>query len=108
MTRGTTGKKQTRRSFGRVELRPSGRYRAGYIGPDGKLHRPPSTFDSKDDAIAWLAARRAEIQLNVWAPDIVDRSVAKRAVPTFEEYAQRHYQYILDGTLYPTFGRMPI
>ena len=37
---------------------------AGYIGPDGKLHRPPSTFDSKDDAIAWLAARRAEIQLN--------------------------------------------
>ncbi|WP_220454260.1 tyrosine-type recombinase/integrase [Nocardioides immobilis] len=52
--------------------------------------------------------------------------MAKRAVPTFEEYAQRwlstrktkgqplrpttrdHYQYILDGTLYPTFGRMPI
>jgi len=116
----------TRRSFGRVELRPSGRYRAGYIGPDGKLHRPSSTFDSKDDAIAWLAARRAEIQLNVWAPDMVDRSVAKKAVPTFEEYAQQwlstrktkghalrpttrdHYQYLLDGTLYPTFGSAPI
>ncbi|WP_137293535.1 tyrosine-type recombinase/integrase [Nocardioides dongxiaopingii] len=118
--------KQTRRSFGRVELRPSGRYRAGYIGPDGKLYRPPSTFDSKDDAIAWLAARRAEIQLNVWAPELVESSEAKKAVPTFEEYAQRwlknrktrgqplrpttrdHYQYILDGTLYPTFGGMPI
>ncbi len=121
-----TGNKQTRRSFGRVELRPSGRYRAGYIGPDGKLHRPPSTFDSKDDAIAWLAARRAEIQLNVWAPDLVDRNEAKKAVPTFEEYAQRwlrtrktrgqplrpttrdHYQYILSGSLYPTFGTTPI
>ena len=84
------------------------------------------TFDSKDDAIAWLAARRAEIQLNVWAPDIVERSVARKAVPTFKGYAQRwlstrktrgqplrpttrdHYEYVLESTLYPTFGKMPI
>jgi integrase len=120
------GNKQTRRSFGRIEPRPSGRYRAGYIGPDGKLYRPSSTFDSKDGAVAWLAARRAEIQLNVWAPEMVERSVAKKAVPTFEDYAQRwlsnrktkgealrpttrdHYRYLLDGTLNPVFGAMPI
>lgn len=126
MARSTTGNKQTRRSFGRVELRPSGRYRAGFTGPDGKLHRAPALFDSKDDAIAWLAARRAEIQLNIWAPDLADRGVEKKAAPTFEEYAQRwlmnrktkgealrpttrdHYQYLLAGTLYPTFGGTPI
>lgn len=61
----------------------------GGAAPDGRLYRAPSTFDTKDDAIAWLAARRAEIQLNVSAPDIVERSVAKKAVPTFEDYAKR-------------------
>ena len=98
----------------------------GFTGPDGRLYRAPSTFDSKDDAIAWLAARRAEIQLNVWAPDIVERSVAKKAVPTFRSYAKRwlstrktrglplrpttrdHYEYVLESTLYPTFGKTPI
>lgn len=107
-----------------MELRPSGRYRAGYIGPDGRLHRPPSTFDAKDDAIAWLAARRAEIQLDIWAPDLLQRGIEMKAVPTFEEYAERwlsnrrtkgeplrpttrdHYQYLLNGTINPTFGNM--
>ena len=122
----STGNKSKRRNFGRIELRASGRYRVGFTAPDGRLYRAPSTFDSKDDAIAWLAARRAEIQLNVWAPDIVERSVAKKAVPTFKSYAQRwlstrktrglplrpttrdHYEYVLESTLYPTFGKMPI
>ena len=121
-----TGSKSKRRSFGRIERRASGRYRAGFTAPDGRLYRAPSTFDTKDDAIAWLAARRAEIQLKVWAPDIVERSVAKKAVPTFEDYAKRwlstrktrgqplrpttrdHYEYLLESTLYPTFGKMPI
>ena len=120
------GNKGKRRGFGRIELRDSGRYRVGYTAPDGKLYRAPSTFDSKDDAIAWLAARRAEIQLKVWAPDIVERSVARKAVPTFQDYAKRwlstrktqghplrpttrdHYQYLLDSALYPTFGKTPI
>ncbi|MDO9455248.1 site-specific integrase [Nocardioides sp.] len=83
-------------------------------------------FDAKDDAIAWLAARRAEIQLGIWAPDLLARATAKKAMPTFDEYAQRwlsnrktkgqalrpttrdHYQYILDGSINPTFGRVPI
>jgi hypothetical protein len=54
-----------RRSFGRIERRESGRYRAAYIGPDGRLYRAPVTFDAKDDAVAWLAARRAAIQMEV-------------------------------------------
>jgi hypothetical protein len=74
-----------RRNFGRIEERDSGRYRAAYTGPDGKLYRAPSTFDAKDDATAWLAARRAEIQLKVWAPELVERAAAKKEVPTFQD-----------------------
>src|SRR5665811_340161 len=58
----------TRRSFGRIEKRTSGRYRAAYVGPDGRLYRAPLTFDAKNDATAWLSARRAEIEMDVWAP----------------------------------------
>jgi len=34
------------------------------------------------EATAWLVARRAEIQLNVWAPEVVERSVAKKSMPS--------------------------
>lgn len=81
------GNKQTRRGFGRVELRPSGRYRAGYTGPDGKLHRAPSTFDSKTTPSRG-AARRAEIRLKAWAADPLYRTEARHAVPTLKEYTQ--------------------
>lgn len=115
-----------RRNFGRIEERDSGRYRVAYTGPDGKLYRAPSTFDAKDDAIAWLAARRAEIQLKVWAPELVERTAVKKEVPTFRDYAENwlrtrktrgqalrpttrdNYEYVLDASLYPTFGKTPI
>jgi hypothetical protein len=42
-----------RRGFGRIERRESGRYRAAYTGPDGRLYRAPTTFDAKEDAVAW-------------------------------------------------------
>ncbi len=95
-------------------------------GPDGRLYRAPSTFDSKDDAIAWLAARRAEIQLQGLGPRHRGAKRRQKAVPTFEDYAERwlstrktrgqplrpttrdHYEYVLESTLYPTFGKTPI
>jgi integrase len=73
-----------------------------------------------------LAARWAEIQLKVWAPELVERSVAKKSIPTFKEYAERwvrtrktrgqplrpttreHYEYLLESTLNPMFGKMPL
>ena len=45
-----------RRGFGRLRKLPSKRWQAAYTGPDLVLHRPPSTFMTKDDAVAWLAA----------------------------------------------------
>lgn len=119
-------KPRTRRGFGRIEKRPSGRFRAAYIGPDALLHRAPVTFLAKDDAIAWLSARRAEITMNVWAPEVAGRAASRRTVPTLREFGDRwlnarktrgrslrpttrqQYRMILDSHIYPTFGDRPI
>ncbi|MCO5301618.1 MAG: hypothetical protein M9923_00090 [Phycicoccus sp.] len=78
-----------RRGFGRIERRESGRYRAAYTGPDGRLYRAPTTFDAKEDAVAWLANRRAEIQMEVWAPDAAARGASRKAVPTMRTYGDQ-------------------
>ncbi len=116
------GKPRVRRGFGRVEKRPSGRYRAAYTGPDGQLYRAPMTFGARDDAIAWLSARRAEIEMQVWAPEVAARGAASRTVPALRAYAdvwletrktkgrelrpttRRQYRMLLDKFIYPTFG----
>lgn len=119
-------KVRTRRGFGRIERRDNGRYRAAYTGPDGRLYRAPVTFDAKDDAVAWLSARRAEIQMEVWAPEVAARGARKRDVPTFRAYAdlwletrktkgrelrpttRRQYRMLLDKFILPAFGDEPI
>ena len=111
-----------RRGFGRVERLASGRYRAAYTGPDGKLYRAPETFAAKDDAIAWLTARRAEINLELWAPEAAARATRQKTIPTLREYAddwlktrktqgralrpttRQQYRMLLDTWIYPTFG----
>jgi integrase len=111
-----------RRGFGRIERRESGRYRAAYTGPDGRLYRAPTTFDAKEDAVAWLANRRAEIQMEVWAPDTAVRGAARLAIPTMKAYGdqwlegrktrgrelrpttRQQYRMLLDTYIYPTFG----
>lgn len=112
----------TRRGFGRIERRSSGRYRAAYVGPDGLLYRAPVTFHTRDDAVAWLAARRAEIEMKVWAPDAATRGAERKATPTLQVYAdlwlknrrtrgrelrpttQQQYRMLLDTYVYPAFG----
>ncbi len=117
------GKEQgKRRGFGRVEKRASGRHRAAYTGPDGVLYRAPVTFHSEDDAVAWLSARRAEIEMKVWAPDVASRGAERKATPTLRAYADlwlmnrktrgrglrpttmQQYRMLLDTYIYPTFG----
>jgi integrase len=106
-----------RRGFGRIEKRDSGRYRAAYTGPDGRLYRAP---------IAWLSARRAEIQMEVWAPAAAARAAFRREVPTLREYGDKwlenrktrgrelrpttrqQYHMILDTYIYPVFGDEPL
>ncbi|HCB07136.1 MAG TPA: site-specific integrase [Nocardioides bacterium] len=119
-------KPRRRRSFGRIEQLPSGRWRAAYKGPDQQLYRGPMTFKSQDDAIAWVSARRAEIEMEVWAPDAAARGAMQRSAPNFGAYAKvwlegrktkgrelrpttrYHYQQLLDIYINPTFGEMRI
>lgn len=109
----------TRRGFGRIEKRSSGRYRAAYTGPDAVLYRAPWTFATKVDAEGWLSAEKRKIDLGTWAPP---GTVVKRTKPvTFGEYAaawladrtlkprtREHYSRLLANQLDPTFGTVPL
>lgn len=110
--------KRTKRSFGGLRRLPSGRYQANYTGPDALLHKAPHTFDTREDAEAWLTDVRRTISRDEWSPDPAAK--AKRPV-TFSEYADRwlirrqlkprtraHYRNLIDKHLAPTFGRMPL
>jgi integrase len=44
----------------------SGRWQAGYVGPDLKLHNAPNTFASDVAAESWLALERSKIDLGTW------------------------------------------
>lgn len=71
--------KPGRRGFGRIRKLPSKRWQASYVGLDDARHTAPSTFDTKGDAEAWLAAERRElVEAEDWqAP--AQRTAARRA-----------------------------
>ncbi|WP_186626604.1 site-specific integrase [Rhodococcus sp. BP22] len=110
---------RTRRSFGRLrQVKPSLRWQASYVGPDGLLHNAPSTFQAKDDAEAWLTDRRREIDRNLWSPQ---NGQADEPLVTLGEFAEawiaqrdlktrtrEHYQGLLDVYILPTFGATDI
>lgn len=120
--------RSTRRSFGRLRQFRSGRWKAGYTGPDGLLYEAANTFAAKEDAEAWLADRRREIDRELWSPPATaEQKRAKRdADVTFGEYSGNwiatrtvrgrslrprtvmHYRQILDRHLLPTFGGKPV
>src|SRR5688572_5597381 len=58
--------RKQREPFGRIRKLPSGRYQAGYVGPDLALHNGLSTFETLMDARAWLAAERRSIEAGTW------------------------------------------
>lgn len=103
-----------KRSFGEISKLPSGRFRARYTGPDGQRHSAPHTFDTKGDADAWLALRRAEVLRQEWTP-------AEKVRTIFGDYAETwlsdrqlkpttrsHYRSLLDKQILPTFRSAPL
>jgi integrase len=100
----------SRRYFGNVRKRESGRYQARYRAPDGKLLSAPHTFARKSDAVRWLTLKEAEIKRGDWIdPD--------RGSVTFGDYAEQWledrvlkvrtvdlYRALLRNHLLPTFG----
>jgi integrase len=107
-----------RRPFGRLRKRASGRWQAGYTGPDLQVHYAATTFEAKDDAVAWLREERRLTESPDWiAPK--DRRAAQIAgqPPTLTEYADGWmdsrplkprtsalYRRILDRHILPTLG----
>ena len=112
------GTKRAKRGFGGLRKLPSGRWQANYTGPDGAIHKAPTTFGAKLDAEAWIADRRREIDRDLWNPTIADGSVA----PLFGDFADNwldtrqvrgrplktrtadHYRELLDKHLFPEFA----
>jgi integrase len=110
-----TGKPKGKRQFGQITRLPSKRYRARYTGPDTELHNGPSTFDTRQDAEAWLTDERRLISVGAWVSPSM-RKQAGRDRLTFGRYAdawlrdrdlkprtRQHYRSLLDRQLFPTF-----
>lgn len=128
MARKKAEPRSTRRSFGRLRQFRSGRWKASYTGPDGKLYEAPHTFGAKIDAEAWLTDRRREIDRELWSPpaspeqSVAAKRVKKAAAEKFRDYSERwlatrtvrgrplrprtvaHYEQVLADHLLPTFG----
>ena len=115
---------RTSGTFGSVEQLPGGHYRARYTGPDGRRYKAPTTFLNKTDARGWLSIQQADIIRKAWTPPEATCNLDKRL--TLRTYAARwleerrvrgeplkvrtrkHYQWLLDEHIYPTFGSMPV
>jgi integrase len=120
--RGSKVAKRTRKQrepFGRIRKLPSGRYQAGYIGPDLTLHHPTGTFETLMDARAWLAAERRSIDAGTWiAPAARNRARKAATLGAFAEawLADRQlkprtralYRSLLDQKILPTLGDLPL
>jgi len=99
-------------SFGTLDKRPSGGWRARYTGPDGK--RRSRTFDTKTDARVWLTSASADITRKSWrAPEGGKRTVGAY----FSEYVVRDdlrastqalYAGLWKHHLAPTWERTPV
>lgn len=132
--------KPGRRGFGRVRRLPSGKWQASFADPDGRTtltksgkvvalrHSASTTFESREDAQAWLTDERRLISSGGWTdPDARRRAshlAASSRLPLFAEYAtswigarrvrgrplaprtQDAYEDYLRRFLEPTFGKL--
>src|SRR3954451_20858677 len=76
------GNRAGHRRFGNVRQRASGRWKARYPGPDGRLSSAPMTFPTKKEAERWLTLAEARMIRGEWFDP-------ERAAVPFGAYAQR-------------------
>jgi integrase len=114
-----TKRRKPREPFGRIRKLPSGRYQAGYIGPDLALHHPAGTFETLMDARAWLAVERRHIDAGTWvAPAVRNRAQTPATLSKFanawlagrelKPRTRALYRSLLDQKILPTLGDMPL
>ena len=99
----------TRRHFGSVRKRPSGRWQALYWKED-RVHSA-GTFPTKADAQAFLAAMETDLRRGNW----IDPSGGEESLKNYaNEWLERRtdlaertlelYRYVLDKHIFPSFG----
>lgn len=112
---------RTRRNFGRLRERGSGRWQASYRH-HGQLHYAAATFPTKESGSAWLQNEQDLIDLDrrnpgTWTPP-ADREAARHAASlTLKDYATRwlgqlsiarrtrdSYDYLLTQHILPVLG----
>ena len=124
----------TRRGFGRLRERASGRWQAGYVGPDAAMHYAPETFTAKADAEAWLNSERKLIEADVdpsdprsWTAPAERLNVRRMKGVTLNEFAdawienhrprgnapikprtKAHYRKMLDKRILPELGHLEV
>jgi integrase len=76
-----------RRSWGKIQRMRSGRFQAGYTGPDLARHHAPTCFTSKMDAEYWLASERRLIERGEWTAPELRNAANKQRGQLFSEYA---------------------
>lgn len=100
----------TRRHFGSVRKRSSGRWQATYWH-DGRLHSA-GTFPAKADALAYLSTIEADLRRGAW----IDPRAGKVTVESYaNEWLERRpdlavrtselYRYVLDKYVIPSLGQ---
>jgi integrase len=109
-----------KRSFGQMTKLPSGRIRARYLGPDGRRHSAPYTFETKQDAEAWLVDERRILAAGTWAPPKERAKTAQTQLTlglyadswlrdrTLKPRTRAHYRKLLDNHVLPTFGHVEV
>lgn len=77
-----------KRSFGRIQQLPSGKWRARYTGPDGQLHKASHTFFEHDDAAAWIRGEQKLIEFGEWTPPAIRSRSQEDAVRTVGQWLE--------------------
>src|SRR4051812_34726253 len=99
--------------FGAIDRLPSGRYRARYVGPDGR-RRSKIFGTSKADARAWLAAQQTDLIRKGWrAPEVGRRTVGEYAADylarnDLREGTRALYTSLWRHHLAEAWGRVPV
>ncbi|OAH41628.1 hypothetical protein AYJ66_06450 [Dietzia cinnamea] len=110
-----------RRRFGSIRQLPSGRFQARYTGPDTTVYKAPRTFQSRDDAGAWLRAEEKLVEFSEWTPPTTRRTMSTEKIRTVGDYfdtwlVQRDlrpstrdtYRRVWDARVKPYLGGKPL
>ncbi|WP_298885778.1 site-specific integrase [uncultured Serinicoccus sp.] len=111
-----------KRGFGQLRRLPSKRWQAFYTGPDARLHYAATTFETAEDAEAWLAAERRLTTGNEWSSPKERVSIRhQREATTLAAYVERwlrhrelkprtreHYTQLLERQILPALGALPL